>query len=76
MGGTPPHPLPLENSLIIINIFCEPFPQALNALNLSARRVTLCLQFAKKYVKYEKAKELYPLNTEIRNKYKVHFAIF
>ena len=57
----------------------ETYPQALDDLNLqtlSSRRETLCLKFAKKCIKHEKAKDLFPLNLDHRNKdkYKVQFA--
>ena len=57
----------------------ETYPQALDDLNLqtlSSRRETLCLKFAKKCIKHEKAKHLFPLNLDHRNKdkYKVQFA--
>ena len=64
---------------IILKDDYELYTQALHTLNLeplSARREALCLKFAQKCVKHEKAKELFPLNTELRNKdkYKVQFA--
>ena len=64
---------------IILKDNYESYQQALNVLNLetlSVRRQALCLKFAKKCVVHDKAKELFPLNTEKRNKdkFKVQFA--
>ena len=55
------------------------YEQALEDLNLeslSDRRSSLCLKFAKRAVKHDKANELFPLNEDIKNKdmYKVQFA--
>ena len=64
---------------IILKDNYESYQQALKVLNLetlSVRRQALCLKFAKKCVVHDKAKELFPLNTEKRNKdkFKVQFA--
>ena len=55
------------------------YDQALRDLNLDSlevRRKSLCLKFAKRSVKHKKAKELFPLNEDSRNRdvYKVQFA--
>ena len=55
------------------------YEQALEDLNLeslSDRRSSLCLKFAKRSVKHDKAKELFPFNLDPRNTdvYKVQFA--
>ena len=39
----------------------------LNLQSLSERRQLLCLKFAKKCLKHEKAKDMFPLNNEPRN---------
>ena len=43
-------------------ISCEQALEDLNLETLSERRSSLCLQFAKRSVKHDKAKELLPLN--------------
>ena len=58
------------------------FDEALKYLNLeklSERRQKLCLSFAKKCIKHEKAKQLFPLNNHIKHlrnseRFKVNFA--
>ena len=64
---------------VILQGAYESYQQALDDLNLqtlSGRRENLCLKFAKKCIKHEKAKDLFPLNLDHRNKdkYKVQFA--
>ena len=64
---------------IILQENYETYEQALEDLNLeplSTRREILCLRFAKKCAKHEKAKELFPPNLDQRNrdKYMVQFA--
>ena len=51
----------------------------LNMEKLSERRQKLCLSFAKKCIKNEKAKTLFPLNNHVKDlrnseKFKVNFA--
>ena len=60
---------------IILQEDYESYEQALGELNLqplSVRRDILCLNFAKRSVKHSKAKDLFPLNLETRNKDKFH----
>ena len=60
----------------------DEYDEALKYLNLeklSERRQKLCLSFAKKCIKHEKAKQLFPLNNHIKHlrnneRFKVNFA--
>ena len=64
---------------VILQEDYESYHQALRILNLEplfVRRKKLCLRFAKKCVKHEKSKTLFPINNNERNKdkYEVQFA--
>ena len=64
---------------IILQEDYESYNQALKSLNLETlfvRREKLCLRFAKKCLKNEKSKALFPINKNERNKekYEVQFA--
>ena len=60
---------------IILNSRYTDYDKALEILNLetlSDRREVLSLKFAKKCLKYDQTREMFPLNTSDRNRYKYH----
>ena len=63
---------------IILNDRYDGYEKALKILNLElleTRRAKLCLKFAKKCVKHNKAKNMFPLNTNKKTKHREKYQV-